>query len=388
MTTLGIKNIGLLFSGDINDPVLDADTLLVQDGNIAAIGPAERVDLSHADTLIDAQGMAVIPGLIDGHFHPVFGDWTPRLNVIGWIEWAVNSGVTSMISAGEIHLPGRPKDPQGVKALAILAAKSFKNARPSGVKVHAGAVILEPGLCERDFEEMAEQGVWLVAEVGLGGLQEPRDVVPVVEWARKYGMKVVQHAGAPSMVGSRATKADDIFIVGPDAVSHIDGGSTPMPVEDVERIVKETDLPLGLVWIGNPRMRMRVLGWLKEMNELHRVTLGSDAPGGPGIVTMGVLKLLVEVSCLNEIPAPIVIAMATGNTAKIFGLNTGVIAVGKEADLALMDAPLGSVAEDAGEAIEIGDAPSVVMVVIDGEIKVERSWISQQAKRSVTVTKR
>jgi enamidase len=45
-------------------------------------------------------------------------------------------GVTSVISAGKVHLPGRPKDVAGTKALAILAAKSFSNARPSGVKVH------------------------------------------------------------------------------------------------------------------------------------------------------------------------------------------------------------------------------------------------------------
>lgn len=387
MSTLGIKNIGLLFSGDINNPVLDADALSVQDGHIVAVGLGERLDLSNADTLIDAGGMTVAPGLIDSHNHPVFGDWTPRLEIAGWIDWAVNSGVTTIISAGEIHLPGRPTDPQGVKALAVLAHKSFNNYRPSGVKVHAGAVILEPGLTERDFEEMAEQGVWLVAEIGLGGLREPDTVAPVVEWARKYGMIITYHAGAPSMVGSMGTCADDILKVRPDVVAHIDGGSTPMPIGDVERIVKETDLPLNMVAIGNPLMRRRVLGWLKEMDGLHRVTLGMD-PGGPGYFTMGVLKLLVEISCLNDIPAPTAIAMATGNTARIYELNTGVIEAGKEADFVFLDAPLFSVARHAGEAIEIGDTPSVVTVVSDGQIQVERSWISQAAKRSVTVTKK
>lgn len=380
MSTLALKNIGLLFSGNIDDPVLDADTILVRDGIIVAIGKGEDIELSDADTLIDAEGMAVIPGLIDGHIHPVFGDWTPRLKVAGWIGWAVNSGVTSMISAGEFHLPGLSMEPQGVKALAILAAKSFRNARPSGVKVHAGAVILVPGLSERDFEEMAEQGVWLVAEVA-GSLSEAQHIVTGVEWARKYRMKVMQEAGG-------GTRAADILALHPDLVTCLDGGSTPMPVGDVERIVKETDLPLGLVAIGNPKMRSRVLGWLKGMNGLHRVWLGTDEPGGPGIFTMGVLKLLVEVSCLNEIPASIAIAMATGNTAKIFGLNTGVIAVGKEADFAFIDAPLGSTARDIEEAIEVGDCPAVAMVVIDGTIEVKRSRTSQQAKRSVAVTKR
>ena len=47
--------------------------------------------------------------LIDIYCHPVFGDWTPRQNQIGWIEMNVNGAVTSFISAGEVHLPGRPQ---------------------------------------------------------------------------------------------------------------------------------------------------------------------------------------------------------------------------------------------------------------------------------------
>ena len=76
------------------------------------------------------------PGLIDSHVHPVFGDWTPRQNQLGWIDSAMNGGVTTMISAGEVHLPGRPKDIVGLKALAITAQRAFDNFRPGGVKVH------------------------------------------------------------------------------------------------------------------------------------------------------------------------------------------------------------------------------------------------------------
>ncbi len=75
--------------------------------------------------------------MIDSHVHPVFGDWTPRQNQIGWIDSFLNGGVTTMVSAGEVHLPGRPKDVIGLKALAITAQRSFSAFRPGGVKLHA-----------------------------------------------------------------------------------------------------------------------------------------------------------------------------------------------------------------------------------------------------------
>ena len=65
--------------------------------------------------------------------------------------------------------------------------------------------------------------------------------------------------------------------------------------------------------------------------------------------------------------------MATGNTARVHKLPRGVIAEGKEADLAIMDAPMGSVGEDALSAIKAGDVPAVAMVLVDGEIVVSKS---------------
>ena len=59
----------------------------------------------------------------------VFGDWTPRQNQIGWIDSTMNGGVTTMVPAGEVHLPGRPKDIVGLKTLVITAQRSFDNFR-------------------------------------------------------------------------------------------------------------------------------------------------------------------------------------------------------------------------------------------------------------------
>src|SRR5258708_39548556 len=123
---LVILNIGLLLSGDLRNPILDADTAVVMDGRIASVGKQRDVDIAGATTTIDAKGTALAPGLIDSHVHPVAGDWTPRQNQLGWIDSCLHGGVTTMVSAGEVHTPGRPTDIVGLKAMAIFAQRSFQ----------------------------------------------------------------------------------------------------------------------------------------------------------------------------------------------------------------------------------------------------------------------
>ena len=198
-----IRNVGLMLSGDIDKPILDADTLVVNDGVIAAIGKYKDCDTAQADRIIDVRGTTLAPGLIDSHTHPVFGDWTPRQSQLGWIESSMHGGVTTMISAGEVHLPGRPKDIVGVKALAITAQRAFEGMRAAGVgggvKVLAGAPIIEQGMIEQDFKELADAGVRLLGEIGLGSVKAGAQARQMVQWARKYGIQSTIHTGGPSI---------------------------------------------------------------------------------------------------------------------------------------------------------------------------------------------
>ena len=75
---LVIRNIGLMLSGALEKPILDGDTIVAENGKIAAIGRFKDVNTEGATTLVDANGTTVAPGLIDSHVHPVAGDWTPR----------------------------------------------------------------------------------------------------------------------------------------------------------------------------------------------------------------------------------------------------------------------------------------------------------------------
>jgi len=386
MSQVLLKNIGTLVSGDIKNPILKANAIWIEDGIIRKVGDLEDMKEEGARVIIDCEGTTVSPGLIDSHCHPVLGDFTPRQKQFGFLESELHGGVTTVISAGEVHLPGRPKDPAGTKALAILAAKSFANFRPGGLKVEGGALILEKGLVEEDFREMSAEGVRIVGEIGLGSIKDPVDAAPMVKWAKKYGMTVMMHTGGTSIPGSSTVTAEQVIKTGPHIASHVNGGPTAVAFEEVKELVTETQLAVEIVHCGNPKIAVDAANLCVEAGALDRLIIGNDAPSGTGVVPLGILRVINHIASLTQVKGEEALCMATGNTAGIYHLNRGIIAEGKEADLVVMDAPMGSVGEDALGAIEAGDVPGVAMVLVDGEIVVAKSRNTPPAKRNPTVS--
>lgn len=374
-----ITNIGTIISGDIDLPVLEGDTIVIEDHLIRKIGGRELT--GQAARVIDANGSTAIPGLWDTHVHVTSGDYAPRQKTMDYISSALHGGVTTMISAGECHYPGRPKDPAGTKALAIVGSKSFYNAPPAGVKVHGGALILEQGLVEKDFEELKEQGVWIVGEVGLGSVKKPEDAAPMVAWAHKNGFIVQMHTGGTSIPGSSTITADDVIKIKPNVVSHINGGPTAISLEEADRIMDETDFAMEIVQCGNPKVADYVARRADKKGQLGRIIFGNDAPSGTGLIALGILRNMCQIASVSQIPPEIVVCMATGNPAKVYGRNTGIIGAGREADIVLMDAPLGSVAGDAMGAIAAGDIPGISYIFINGDIVVTKSRNTPPAQR-------
>ena len=381
-----LENIGMLISGRLEEIILDADAILVENGLIAQVGNRRDMDVKKGAVVIDCNGTTVIPGLIDTHCHPVFGDFTPKQNQIGFLEGMLHGGVTTAISAGEIHLPGRPTDPAGVKALAILAAKSYANFRPGGIKVEGGAVILEKGLVEDDFREMSLEGVHLVGEIGLGSAKTVEEAGPMVRWAKKYGMTVMMHTGGTSMPGSSTITAEMVIAMDPDIVSHINGGTTAVSIRDITKLVTQTEYALEIVHCGNPKAAVETALLAVQHDCLARVIIGNDAPTGSGVIPLGMLRMLSFLASLSPISAEQAVCLATGNAARFFKMNRGKIQEGREADIVVMDAPVGSVGRDAISAIKIGDVPGVSLVMVDGEIKVGKSRNTPPAARQVKIS--
>jgi enamidase len=386
MGPLVVTGIGTIVSGRLDEPTLAGDTIVAVGGVITGIGPRDSLELPAGATTIDAGGASVLPGLHDNHVHPVIGDYTPRQRTADFIDSSLHGGVTTMISAGEPHTPGRPTDPAGVKALTILAHASFAKLRPSGVKVHAGAVLLEEGLTEADFEELAAAGVELVGEIGISGVKDPEVAATMARWAQANGMRVMVHTGGASIPGSGVIGPDFVASVRPDVAGHVNGGPTSLSLSDVERILDETDARIELVHNGNIAMLGRIVTLVRDRGELARIVVGTDSPAGSGVQPLGILRVLAAIASLGGVEGTSAVAMATGSTAALHRLPTGVLEVGRPADLLVVDTPLGSVASDAMGALEIGDTLAVAVVVIDGEVRVVKSRNTPPATRSVSVT--
>jgi len=378
---LVVRNIGLLLSGDLQKPLLEADTVVCVDGRISAIGKEKEVDVEGATQIIDANGSALAPGLIDSHVHPVAGDWTPRQNQLGWIDSCLHGGVTSMISAGEVHTPGRPKDIVGLKAMAITAQRSFAVLRPSGVKVLAGAPVIEQGMVEEDFKSLAESGVKLLGEVGLGSVKDGPTAKQMVAWARKHGMQSTIHTGGPSIPGSSLIDKDIVLAADADVIGHINGGHTALPDAQIRTLCEESSRALEIVHNGNERAALFTLRIANERRDLSRVILGTDSPAGSGVQPLGILRVIAALSSLGEIATATVFCFATGNTARMRNLDCGLIAIGRAADFILLDAPQHSAGKNLLESVRLGDLPGIGMVIIDGVVRTERSRNTPPATR-------
>jgi enamidase len=382
---LAITNIGTIVSGDWRAPLIAGDTIIASDGSIDSIGTGSANDVATCDVVIDAGGATAIPGLIDSHVHVTFGDYTPRQQTVGYLESYVHGGVTTSISASEVHVPGRPRDAEGVKALAVAAHKSFVHYRPGGMRVHAGSVILEPGLTGNDLGEIAKQGVWL-AKAGFGAFASAYDYAPLIAAARAHDMITTVHTGGSSIPGSGAITGDHLLALKPHVSFHINGGPTAMPDRDFERIIRESDMALQICTAGNLRTALMCAGLAHELGAFDRLIIGTDTPTGSGIMPLGMLYTIAHLSSLAGIAPELAIAAATGSNARVYRLDCGVLRAGKAADIVLIDAPGGGTQRDALSAIRHGDIAAVGAVISGGEPRfVGRSRNTPATTRNVRV---
>ncbi len=388
MATLGLVNIGVVATGILGAPRLEAETHSRFGRADCCDWGGSRTGAARADVVVDCLGTTVIPGLIDSHCHVVLGDYTPRQKTVDFLDSYVHGGITSVVSAGEgVHAPGRPHDAAASKALAIAAAKCFEHFHPNGMKVNAGSVVLEPGLTDADFAEMAKHGV-RHAKYGFGGYAQPRDGEPEVRLAQKHGLCVMSHSGGSSIPGSSPISHEVLLHLRPDVCGHVNGGTTSLDEAGLDRIIAESPMTLQIVQAGNLRSALHIVRRAREADVLDRVCVASDTPTGTGVMPLGVMKSVCELASLADLAPEVVIALATGNNARAFRLaaGTGTIAVGAPADLVVCDAPSASLARDALTAIARGDIPGISCVVVDGQVRVGRSRNTPMAKRLATFT--
>ena len=370
---LVIKNIGMILTGKLEQPIADGDCIVCIGGKIYSFGYEKDLDTENPGLVIDANGVTISPGLIDSHIHPVVGDYTPRQHQLHWIDSTLNGGVTTLISAGEVHMPGRPKDIVGLKAMAIAAQRWYENFRPSGVKVLAGAPVIEHGMEEEDFKELSESGVKLLGEVGLGSVKDGPTAKKMVQWARKYGIQSTIHTGGPSIPGSGLIDKDIVLEADTDVIGHINGGHSALPDDQIVCLCESCQRSLEIVHNGNERAAVLTLNTARELNQLERIILGTDGPAGSGVQPLGILRMIALLASFGNVPAEVAFCFGTGNTARNRELDVGLMEKGYCGDFVLMDQAQHSPGDSLLSSIEQGNLPGVGMTIIDGIVRSHRS---------------
>ena len=362
---VSIKNLGKIVTGDTLNPLADGDTIIIKNGIIETVGSVAEKKINESDVIINANGAIAIPGFIDSHVHITFGDYTPRQNTVGFLQSYLHGGTTTCISASEVHVPGRPKDVDGVKALAIAAQKCFKNFNPGGMQVYAGSIILEPGLSQQDFIDVNKQGVWL-AKAGFGNVTKATDYIEMIKNAKNAGLITTLHTGGASIPDSFPITGNDLIKINPDVAFHINGG--PVSIEDkfFEIVSKETEIVMQVCTAGNLRTAILCAEMAKKHNAFERFLIATDTPTGSGIMPLGIIYTISQISSLSDFDPEILIAAATGNVSKCYGLNTGFLRSEYQGDIVIIDAPLGGTKNDGLSALKNGDPCAIGGVITAG----------------------
>jgi enamidase len=257
--------------------------------------------------------------------------------------------------------------------MAIFAQRAFSAFRPGGVKIYAGAPVIEHGMVEQDFKDLAAAGVTMLGEVGLGSVKDGETARQMVAWARQAGIQSTIHTGGPSIPGSSLIDKDIVLAADADVIGHINGGHTALPDDQIVTLCEKSSRALEVVHNGNERAALLTLRTATELKQLDRVIIGTDSPAGSGVQPLGILRMISLLASLGETPAEIAICFATGNTAKIRKLDCGVIAVGRDATFVMIDRAQHSAGKTVLESIRLGDLPGIGMVITDGIVSVQRS---------------
>jgi enamidase len=247
--------------------------------------------------------------------------------------------------------------------------------------VHAGAPVIEKGMEEADFAELAAAGVRLLGEVGLGGVKTGEEAKRMVGWARKHGIQSTIHTGGPSIPGSGLIDKDVVLEADADVIGHINGGHTALPIDQIRCLCEGCKRAIEIVHNGNEKAALFALRTARELGELERVILGTDSPAGSGVQPLGILRMIALLASLGDLPAEEAFCLATGNTARLRKLDTGLIEPGRAADFILIDKAQHSAGRDLLDSVRLGDLPGLGMVVIDGEVRAGRSRNTPPAER-------
>jgi cytosine/adenosine deaminase-related metal-dependent hydrolase len=392
----------------------DAQTVVVENGRIAAVGPASKVKAPANAQVIDGTGKTLIPGLWDNHQH--YGDDSTGPLLLA-------SGITSVRDPGNLPVEStaRRKRIEAGQLLGprIVPSLLIDGAGPLAAQVGVVAHNLDEALA--DVHRAKDEGYFAIK---LYGSIDPAWVKPMADLAHQLGLHVhghiphgmrpldavragydeithinfvmmqampddvVQKSNTVARIMGTAKYAADVDLHSKAMTDYLDELARRHIVVDPTLVVLEASLvpdngsypPADAPYadtlpsqfsrgflssamaptpdVSRARMRASFAKLVELVGELHKrhitILAGTD---GSGFEVIHELELYVQAGMT---PAE-AMATATINPARVFKLEseTGSIAKGKLAELALIDGD---------PSKNIGDLRQVELVMRDGKI--------------------
>ena len=213
---------------------------------------------------------------------------------------------------------------------------------------------------------MHRDGVWL-AKAGFGAVETAGDYVALVRHAREAGLLTTLHTGGASIPGSFPITGEDLIAIDPTVSFHINGG--PVAIEDryFEQVAAgDGDRHAGLHRRQSADHAALRRGGPRKHDAFDRFLIATDTPTGSGVMPLGMIYTMVNIASLAGFDPTWTIAASTGNVAEIYGLNSGFLRPGRDADVVIIDAPLGATKPDALATMSNGDPVAIGAVITDG----------------------
>jgi 5-methylthioadenosine/S-adenosylhomocysteine deaminase len=363
VSTFSIRHATVV-TADSDNRVIDDGTVVVEDGVITAVLPANVEPFAHIDRHIDARGGIVMPALVNAHTHlamTMFRGFADDMDLQGFLD-RLFPAEARVLSPDTVRLGARLAYAESFRAGCTTALDMFwwpevslDEAKQVGFGLEAGPVFIGfPGPDNTPFADrmrrVSRSGPhpWLLAHGTY--TMDPAQLAEVAALVRETGARFHIHASENTSevddVRSRFGRSpieilDDCGLLGPSTVlAH----AVVLSDAEIARL-GETGTAVAHCPLSNLKLASGVCRVPDLLRAGVTVGLGTDGCASSNdldlFAAMRTAALLHKGTRLDAtlLPAAQVLRMATIDSARALGIDhiTGSIEVGKRADLVRLD---------------------------------------------------